>query len=54
MTVDYEETNFGDVEQTVFSYHISEQLASLSGSEGDLAASQTMSIQKTLPSVSEQ
>lgn len=29
MTVDYEETNFGDVGQTVFSYHISEKLASL-------------------------
>lgn len=53
MTMDYEETNFGDVGQTVFSYHISEKLASLSGSQEDLAASQTMTIQKTLPSVSE-
>jgi len=55
MTVEHEETNLGDVRQAVFSYHVSEKLPSLSGSQEDLAASQTiLTIQRTLPPVPEE
>lgn len=55
MTIEYEKTNLGDVGQAVFSYHRSEKLPSLSGSQEDLAASQTiLTIQRTLPPAPEE
>jgi len=50
VTAECEDANLGDIRQAVFSYHISEKLPSLSGSQGDLAARQTiLTIWRTLP-----
>lgn len=50
MTAECEDTDMGGTGHAVFSYHISEKLPSQSGSQGDLAATQTiLTIWRTLP-----